>query len=212
MNDNLPIRVLIVDDHEMVRRGLGLFIRGYDDLLLVGEAADGEEAIRLCDEVQPDVILMDIMMPNTNGIEATKSIKRQYPTIHIIILTSAIDTHMVTSAMQAGATSYLLKNLSDDKLATAIRAVKQGQRVMSSEATQALINAAIRPSQPAYTLSKREIEVLSLMIEGLNNPDIADRLFLSRSTVKYHINSIFNKLGVKNRSEAIAFAVKNNLI
>lgn len=212
MSDKKPIRVLIVDDHEMVRRGLGLFIRGYDDLLLVGEAANGEEAIQLCDELQPDVVLMDIVMPGMNGIEATKIIQKNAPYIHIIALTSSSDTNNVTSAIQAGATSYLLKNVSDDQLANAIRAAKEGHRVLSPEATQALINAATTPSKPSYQLTEREVEVLTLIVEGLNNLDIAERLYLSRSTVKYHISSLFIKLGVTNRSEAISLALKNNLI
>ncbi len=212
MSDILPIRVMIVDDHEMVRRGLGLFIRGYDDLLLVGEAENGEDAIRLCDEVKPDVILMDIIMPGTNGIEATRVIKQRYPHVQIITLTSSSDTSNVTAAVQAGATSYLLKNVSHDQLVNAVRAAREGNRVLSPEATQALINAATRPPLPAYHLSEREISVLTLMVEGLNNQDIGDRLYLSRSTVKYHISSIFAKLGVTNRSEAIALALKNDLI
>ncbi len=212
MNDKKPIRVMIVDDHEMVRRGLGLFIRGYDDLLLVGEAANGEEAIQLCAELQPDVVLMDIVMPGMNGIEATKIIQKNAPYIHIIALTSSSDTNNVTTAIQAGATSYLLKNVSDDQLANAIRAAREGQRVLSPEATQALINAATNPSKPSYHLTEREVEVLTLIVEGLNNLDIAERLYLSRSTVKYHISSLFIKLGVTNRSEAISLALKNNLV
>jgi two-component system, NarL family, response regulator LiaR len=212
MSNSLPIRVMIVDDHEMVRRGLGLFIRGYDDLLLVGEAENGEEAIRLCEEVKPDVILMDIIMPGTNGIEATRVIKQRHPNIQIITLTSSSDTNNVTAAVQAGATSYLLKNVSHDQLVSAVRAAKDGNRILSPEATQALINAATRPSAPSYQLTEREIGVLELMVEGLNNQDIGERLYLSRSTVKYHISSIFAKLGVTNRSEAIALALKNDLV
>lgn len=211
MNDT-PIRVMIVDDHQMVRRGLGLLIKGYKDFILAGEAASGEEAVHLCDEVRPDVILMDIMMPGLNGIEATRLIQAKSPEIRIIMLTSASDISTVTAAMAAGATSYLLKSASDDQLADAIRAARGGQRVLSPEATQALINAATRPSPPSYALSDREIEVLTLMVQGLNNLEIAERLVLSRSTIKYHINSIFNKLGVTNRSGAIALAVKNNLV
>lgn len=212
MNDKKLIRVLIVDDHEMVRRGLGLFIRGYDDLLLVGEAANGEEAIQLCAELQPDVVLMDIVMPGMNGIEAIRIIQKNTPHIHIIALTSSSDTNNVTTAIQAGATSYLLKNVSDDQLANTIRAAREGHRILSPEATQALINAATNPSKPSYHLTEREVEVLTLIVEGLSNPDIAERLYLSRSTVKYHISGLFIKLGVTNRSEAISLALKNNLV
>ena len=199
MSDKKPILVMIVDDHQMVRRGLGLLIKSYDDLTLIGEAANGEEAIQLCEKMQPDVILMDIIMPIMDGIEATRIIRDKYPHIRIIALTSSSETDSVMAAVKAGATSYLLKNVSDDVLADAIRATRDGKHVLSPEATQALINAAIQPASPHYDLSERETEVLSLMVEGLNNLEIAERLFLSRSTIKYHINGIFIKLGVTNR-------------
>lgn len=212
MAEKETIRVLIVDDHEMVRRGLSLFLRSFDDLELVGEATNGEEALKVCEDTKPHVILMDIVMPGGNGIEATRAIKEKHPHIHIVTLTSSSDMSNVTAAIQAGATSYLLKNISDDQLAHAIRAAKQGQRVLSPEATQALINAATRPTEPTYRLTGREIEVLALMVQGLNNPEIAEKLYVSRSTVKYHISSIFAKLNVTNRSEAIALALRHDLV
>lgn len=213
MSDKQPIRVMIVDDHQMVRRGLSLFIRGYSDLELVGEAANGEEAIHLTDRLQPDIILMDIIMPEINGIEATRIIRERHPNIQIIALTRSSDTDMVTAAMQAGAISYLLKNVSDDGLINAIRAaIHEQQGIFSPEATQALIKAATRPSTPSFQLTEREVEVLALMADGLGNQEIADRLFISRSTVKYHISGVFTKLGVTNRTEAIALAIKNRLI
>lgn len=212
MNTQRPIRVLIVDDHEMVRRGLGLFLRGYDDFELVGEAANGEEALALCAHTQPDVILMDILMPGMDGIDATRTIRQRFPDIQIVALTSSSNTRTVTAAIQAGAISYLLKNVSDDQLASAIRAARDRQRTLSPEATQALINAAMRPPEVSYQLTQRELEVLALMAEGLNNPEIAERLYLSRSTVKFHISSILSKLGVSNRAEAIALALKHDLV
>jgi NarL family two-component system response regulator LiaR len=212
MNDRKPIRVVIIDDHEMVRRGLSLFLRGFADMQVVGEAANGAEALQVCEEKQPDVVIMDVMMPEMNGIEATRLLRERFPHIATVALSSAGDTRSVTATMQAGATSYLLKNVSDDQLANAIRAAQRGQRTLSPEATQALINAATRPPEPDFRLTEREQEVLALLVEGLNNPEIAERLVISRSTVKYHISSILAKLGVSNRAEAVSLALKHRLV
>ncbi|MCS6872177.1 MAG: response regulator transcription factor [Anaerolineae bacterium] len=212
MSERKSIRVVIIDDHEMVRRGLSLFLRGFADMQVVGEAANGAEAIQVCEEQKPDVVLMDIVMPEMNGIEATRLLRERFPEIAIVALSSASDTRSVTTTMQAGATSYLLKNVSDDQLANAIRAAQRGQRTLSPEATQALINAATRPPEPDFRLTEREREVLALLSEGLNNQEIAERLFISRSTVKYHISSILAKLGVSNRAEAVSLALKHSLV
>ncbi len=212
MSEKRPVRVVIVDDHEMVRRGLSLFLRGFSDLEVVGEAANGAEALQVCEAQQPDVVLMDIVMPEVNGIEATRTLRERFPNMAIVALSSSGDTRSVTATMQAGATSYLLKNVSDDQLANAIRAAQRGQRTLSPEATQALINAATRPPEPEFRLTEREQEVLALLADGLNNPEIAERLVISRSTVKYHISSILAKLGVSNRSEAVVLALKHDLV
>ena len=211
MADREIIRVLIIDNHEMVRRGLSLFLGRFEDLLLVGDVTLSDDVIQICDQLQPNVVLVDIV-PQIVDMTVIRTIKEAYSHIQIAVLTTLSDTQSITSAIQAGATSYLLKNVSDDQLANAIRATYQGQRVLSPEATQTLVNAAIRPSETKYRLTEREIEVLTLMADGLNNREIAEKLFVSRSTVKYHISGIFAKLNVSNRSEAIALALKHKLI
>lgn len=211
MADREIIRVLIIDNHEMVRRGLSLFLQRFEDLLLVGEATLSDEIIQICADLRPHVVLIDVAS-QVGDITTIRTIKEAYSHIQIAVLTTLSDTQSITSAIQSGATSYLLKNVSDDQLANAIRATYQGQRVLSPEATQTLVNAAIRPSETKYRLTEREIEVLTLMADGLNNREIAEKLFVSRSTVKYHISSIFAKLNVSNRSEAIALALKHKLI
>lgn len=211
MADREIIRVLIIDNHEMVRRGLSLFLQRFEDLLLVGETTLSDNIIQICADLQPNVVLIDIA-PNVVDMTVIHMIKETYQHIQIAVLTTLSDTQSITSAIQAGATSYLLKNISDDQLANAIRATYQGQRMLSPEVTQMLINAAIRPSEIKYRLTEREIEVLTLMADGLNNREIAEKLFVSRSTVKYHISGIFAKLNVSNRSEAIALALKHKLI
>ena len=210
--DRNPIQILIVDDHEIVRRGLAFLLGGHPDFLLIGEASDGEQAVEQCAKLQPDIVLMDLRMPKMDGVQATRLICAGSPRVRVIVLTCASDPAAVTSAMQAGAISYLEKDIPHEHLATAIRAAYHGIRTLSSRATQALISAAIRPPQPIYALTDRETEVLALMIDGLTNPEIALRLSVSRSTVKYHISAILSKLGVVNRSKAVAVALKQHLM
>jgi NarL family two-component system response regulator LiaR len=206
------IRVVVVDDHEMVRRGLASFITSIDDLELAGEATNGLEAIQICQQVNPDVVLMDLVMAVMDGVTAIRKLRQLQPRLPIIALTSAADAATVTAAMQAGATSYLLKNVDTDQLALAIHAAYRGERVLAPEATQALITAATRPTSAHYNLSEREREVLQHMIEGLTNSEIADRMYISRSTVKFHVSSLLAKLNATTRAEAIAIALKNGLI
>ncbi len=206
------IRVVVVDDHEMVRRGLASFITSIDDLELAGEASNGLEAIQICQQVNPDVVLMDLVMAVMDGVTAIRKLRQLQPRLPIIALTSAADAATVTAAMQAGATSYLLKNVDTDQLALAIHAAYRGERVLAPEATQALITAATRPTSAHYNLSEREREVLQHMIEGLTNSEIADRMYISRSTVKFHVSSLLAKLNATTRAEAIAIALKNGLI
>jgi NarL family two-component system response regulator LiaR len=213
MSTTEPIRVLVVDDHAMLRRGLRFFLKGFSDLELVGEASSANEAIRLCAELQPDVVLMDMVMPGTNGAEATQAIRNQYPNVQVIALTSFQEQDLIEQALQAGAIGYLLKNVSADELAKAIREAHAGHPILAPEATEALIKATRqRSSQAEYGLTPREQEVLALLVEGLSNAEIAERLVVSLATAKFHVRGILTKLGVDSRMEAVALAYQQNLI
>jgi len=206
------IRVLVVDDHTMVRRGLATFLKIFDDLELAGEAASGQEAVQLCAQLQPDVVLMDMVMPEMDGATATRLIRKQSPSVQVLALTSFKEEILVQSALQAGAIGYLLKDVSADELAQAIRAAHAGRSTLSPEAAQALVHATSQPPAPGIDLTERELEVLSLMVEGLNNMQIAARLTVSPSTVKSHVSSILSKLEVTSRTEAVSLALRNRLV
>ncbi len=212
MTTKQPIRVMLVDDHEMVRRGLAVFLQSFDDLVLVGEAANGREAIDFLQDIDPDVILMDILMPEMGGIEAAQAIHDQHPEIKIIAMTSFEDEDLVKQAISSGVIGFLMKNTSIDELAAAIRNAAAGKPTLAPEAAQILMTAATRPPDPTYDLTRRELDVLEQMVEGKTNPEIADLLSISRSTVKTHVSNILGKLNVSSRIEAVKLALKYKLI
>ncbi|MHB8628230.1 MAG: response regulator [Aggregatilineales bacterium] len=207
------IRVMIVDDHDVVRRGLSLFLNGFDDLMLVGEASSGAQAIRLCSEIQPHVVLMDVALPDLDGIVVTSAIRAQNPEIQVVILTGSQEDVTVQAALQAGAIGYIHKNVSVTDMANAIRSAHSGKPVFSAEATQSLINlSAPRKLVQSYNLTEREQTILEWMIKGLTNQQIADRLFVSRATVKTGVSTILSKLGVESRLDAVRRALQESLI
>ena len=206
------IRILLVDDHEVVRSGLSKFLLVNKDMELIGEASDGAEAIQLAGLHQPDIILMDLFLPGMDGITATREIHQKYPQIKIIALTSFSEQNMVLGALQAGATGYLQKNVTAAELGTAIRSAYAGRMILSPEATQALAQAATQSHLPGNGLTEREVEVLRCMVDGLNNNEIAVKLVISLGTVKFHISNIYQKLGVVSRVEAVKLAIEQKLV
>jgi NarL family two-component system response regulator LiaR len=212
MNTPRTIRVMLVDDHNVVRSGLATFLRAYEDLELVGEAKNGLEALKLCHKKKPDVILMDLMMPEMDGIAATRAILADYPDIKIIAMTSFEEDELVQGVLSAGAMSYLLKNVTADELAKAIRDAVSGTSTLSPGAARVLIQATRLTKQSFCDLTEREMEVLNLVVQGKSNQQIADAMIISVATVKAHITSILSKLQVSSRAEAITFAIKNKLV
>jgi len=212
MDDTQLIRVLIVDDHAMVRSGLKNFIYGYEWMELAGEAGNGAAAVEFCATHDVDVVLMDMIMPEMDGSEATRRIIATGKPIRIVILTSFHEQDLVEQALRAGATSYLLKNVNAEELAVAIRNAHAGQSTLAPEATQALIQFTRRNPGVGADLTERELDLLALLINGNSNSEIATQLSISIATVKFHLANIYSKLGVNNRVEAVTVSIENQIL
>ena len=208
------IHIMLVDDHAVVRSGLKAFLLIQKDFELVAEATDGVEAVQLCERLQPDVILMDLLMPNMDGATATRIICEKYPNIHVLVLTSFKEEKLIHDALKAGALGYLQKNVSATELSKAIRMVHQGQPMLSPEATRVLVQASVHSDTMVLgsDLTEREHDILGLIAKGQDNQLIAETLFLSPSTVKFHVSNILSKLHVSSRTGAAVFALQNNLV
>jgi NarL family two-component system response regulator LiaR len=206
------IRVVVADDHALVRSGLETILMLFDDIELVAQAGDGREAVALCEQTLPDVVLMDLVMPGMDGVDATREILRRCPATRVLVLTSFADEALIESALSAGAIGYLMKDISGDQLAEAIRDACRGRPTLAPEAAEVLIHRVSSPEPAGADLTARERQVLSLLAEGLTNAEIADRLVVSLSTVKTHVSSIISKLGAAGRTEAATIAVRRRLV
>jgi DNA-binding NarL/FixJ family response regulator len=207
----MAIRILIADDHAVVRRGLRMFLTEDPDFEVVGEAEDGAEAVRLARELRPDVVLMDLIMPGTDGIEATEQIRRELTETEVVALTSVLEYASVAGAVRAGAIGYLLKNTQVEELQRAIRAAAAGQVQMSPEAAARLVQEVRAPQHP-NPLSERETEVLCLIARGRANKEIARDLTIAEKTVKMHVSTILGKLGLQSRTQAALYAGRTGLV
>jgi NarL family two-component system response regulator LiaR len=207
----MPTRILITDDHGVVRQGLRMFLSLDPDLEVVGEAENGREALALARELEPDVVLMDLLMPVMDGIEATEAIRSELPEVEVIALTSVLEDASVTGAVKAGAIGYLLKDTDADELRRAIKAAAEGRVHLAPEAAARLMREVRAPESPEQ-LTQRETEVLKLVARGKANKQIASSLFVSEKTVKAHVSSILMKLGVQSRTQAALHAVRTGLV
>ncbi|MGE0487720.1 MAG: response regulator [Vulcanimicrobiota bacterium] len=207
----MGIRILLVDDHSVVRQGLKMFLGLEADLEVVGEAANGLEALEQVAALQPDVVLMDLLMPEMDGITAIREVRTRHPEVEVIALTSVLEDASVVGAVKAGAIGYLLKNTQADDLCRAIRAAAKGQVQLSAEASARLLREVRAPENPE-SLTAREDEVLRLMAQGLSNKDISDQLTIAEKTVKTHVSNILSKLDVKSRTQAALYAWQSGMV
>lgn len=206
------IRVILIDDHVRVHDAVTTALAALDDIKLVGHGSRGEEALTLCEELSPDVILMDIVMPGMSGVEATELIHKKYSDIKILVMSSFQDDESIHTILQNGASGYILKDAVASDLANTIRTTFHGSAVFSPEVARVLLRSDPAEPRQRFNLTERELELLRLMAQGQNNAEIAHSLSISQSTVKFHINNIITKMGVDTRAEAIVLAAKNNLV
>ena len=207
------IHILTVDDHELVRKGIRFTLLSVEDIELVGEARNAEEALQACAEKQPDVVIMDMRMEgDMDGISATRAIRERFPRIQVLALSSFFDRDLVHGALQAGAIGYLVKGSTRQELIEAIRAANSGRPTLTQEAMQALLEEGGKSSSLGADLTVGELAVLALLVEGYSNPQIAEKQNYSVAAVKYHVSNILSKLGAANRTEAVVIAIENNLV
>jgi len=212
MNEKNKIKVIIADDHPLVRHGIKTVFEAYDEIALVGEAENGKQAIEMCEKLRPGIVLMDLVMPILDGVEATTRLIERWPDIKIIVLTSFNDMDLIKKSLKAGAVSYVLKNISGAKLVKTIKDIYKGKFTLSSQATRILLEELRESDSKDIRLTAREKEILILMVEGLSNKEISKRLFLSNSTVQFHVSNVLSKLGVSKRTEAVYLALKQKLV
>jgi DNA-binding NarL/FixJ family response regulator len=206
------IRILLADDHSITRNGLKTILSLYGDMVLVGEASNGNDAIKICKKTNPDIILMDLDMPILDGVSATGIIRKECPGVKVIALTSFTDKKLVKNAIKAGISSYIVKNISPDELIKAIRSTFLGKIILSPQAIEAIVEEIKDPSVKKFSLTTQELNVLEFLVKGCSNKVIAQKLFISNHTVKFHVASILNKLGAGTRTEAAYIATQQNLV
>lgn len=208
----MSIRVVIADDHRVVRVGLEQLLATFDDVEVVGSAAGGEDAVARCMSERPDVLLLDLSMPDIDGIEVTRRLARDLPEVRIVVFTSFSDTERIVKALDAGAIGYLLKDAEPEEIHSALQAASRGEAPLAPKAAVALLAARARPPAPAVELTPREREVLTLVVAGMANKQIARRLGISEKTVKGHLTNLFQRIGVTDRTQAALWAERTGVL